>query len=110
MKKKLRFEDAEKFALRNLLVPQQTQLSKLIKTIYDISELTVVAPENRGSVIFWQSVTKAMAKAKLCAPPLPKGSTHAWGARLTRVTAYMALPPPLVGLANSNTTATLPSL
>jgi hypothetical protein len=67
MKKKLRFEDAEKFALRNLLVPQQKQLSKLIKTIYDISELKFVAPENRGSVIFWQSVTTAMAKAKLCA-------------------------------------------
>ena len=67
MKKKLKFEDAEKFALRNLLVPQQKQLSKLIKSIYDISELKFVAPENRGSVIFWQSVTTAMAKAKLCA-------------------------------------------
>jgi len=67
MKKKLRFEDSEKFALRNLLVPQQKQLSKLIKTVYDISDLKFVAPENRGSVIFWQSVTTAMAKAKLCA-------------------------------------------
>jgi hypothetical protein len=67
IKKKLRFEDAEKFALRNLLVPQQKQLSKLIKTVYDISDLKFVAPENRGSVIFWQSVTTDMAKAKLCA-------------------------------------------
>jgi hypothetical protein len=66
-RKLLRFEDAETFALRNLLVPQQKQLSKLIKTIYDISELKFVAAENRGSVIFWQSVTTDMAKAKLCA-------------------------------------------
>ena len=66
LKKKLRFENAERFALRNLLVPQQKQLSKLIKTIYDLSELKFVAPENRGSVIFWQSVTTDIAKAKLC--------------------------------------------
>ena len=66
LKKNLRFENAERFALRNLLVPQQKQLSKLIKSIYDLSELKFVAPENRGSVIFWQSVTTDMAKAKLC--------------------------------------------
>jgi hypothetical protein len=66
-KKTLKFEDAESFALRNLLVPQQKQLSKLIKTIYEISELKFVAPENHGSVVFWPSVTTAMAKARLCA-------------------------------------------
>jgi hypothetical protein len=85
MKKKLKFEDAEKFALRNLLVPQQKQLSKLIKTIYDISELRFVAPENRGSVIFWQSVTTAMAKAKLCAKLTVASSLQNCTRELTRI-------------------------
>jgi hypothetical protein len=85
LKKKLRFEDAEKFALRNLLVPQQKQLSKLIKTIYDISELTFVAPENRGSVIFWQSVTTAMAKAKLCAKLSTESSLQNCSRELMRI-------------------------
>jgi hypothetical protein len=85
MKKKLKFEDAEKFALRNLLVPQQKQLSKLIKTIYDISELTFVAPENRGSVTFWQSVTTAMAKAKLCAKLSTETSLQTCSRELMRI-------------------------
>jgi hypothetical protein len=66
-KKNLKFDDADRYALRNLKIPHQKQLSKLIKTIFDRSELMFVAPANLGSVIFWQSVTTAMAKAKLCA-------------------------------------------
>ena len=85
LKKKLKFEDAEKFAPRNLLVPQQKQLLKLIQTIYDISELTFVAPENRGSVIFWQSVTTAMAKAKLCAKLSTESSLQNCSRELMRI-------------------------
>jgi len=65
-KKKLKFDDADTFALRNLSIPEQKQLSKLIKTIFDDSELKFVAPENRSSVIFWEGATTSMAKAKLC--------------------------------------------
>jgi len=65
-KKKLKFDDADTFALRNLTLPEQKQLSKLIKTIFDDSELKFVAPENRSSVIFWEGATTSMAKAKLC--------------------------------------------
>jgi hypothetical protein len=84
-KRKLKFDDSEVFALRNLKVPQQKQLSKLIKTIYDRSELKFVADEDLGSVIFWQNVTTAMAKAKLCAKLLSETSLQNCTRELMRI-------------------------
>jgi hypothetical protein len=60
-----KFDGADSFALKNLKVPQQKQLAKLIQVIYDRSELRFVKKSELGNQIFWLSVTTQMAKAKL---------------------------------------------
>jgi hypothetical protein len=60
-----KFDGADSFALKNLKVPQQKQLAKLISVIYDRSELRFVKKSEMGNQTFWLSVTTQMAKAKL---------------------------------------------
>jgi hypothetical protein len=60
-----RFDGADSFALKNLKVPQQKQLAKLISVIYDRSELRFVKKSELGNQTFWLSVTTQIAKAKL---------------------------------------------
>jgi hypothetical protein len=62
------FDGATAFALRNLKVPQQKQLAKLIQVIYDeATELRFVKKADLGSQIFWAQCTTQMAKARLFA-------------------------------------------
>ena len=60
------FDGATAFALRNLKVPQQKQLAKLARVIYDEkTELRFVKKADLGSQIFWAQCTTQMAKARL---------------------------------------------
>jgi hypothetical protein len=62
------FDGATAFALRNLKVPQQKQLAKLIRVIFDEeTELRFVKKADLGSQIFWAQCTTQMAKARLFA-------------------------------------------
>jgi hypothetical protein len=62
------FDGATAFALRNLKVPQQKQLAKLIRVIYDEeTELRFVKKADLGSQTFWAQCTTQMAKARLFA-------------------------------------------
>ena len=62
------FDGATTFALRNLKVPQQKQLAKLARVIYDEeTELRFVKKADLGNQTFWAQCTTQMAKAKLFA-------------------------------------------
>ncbi len=62
-----KFDGSTAFALRNLKVPQQKQLAKLIRVIYDEeTELRFVKKADLGSQIFWAQCTTQMSKARMC--------------------------------------------
>ena len=62
------FDGATSFALRNLKVPQQKQLAKLTRVIYDEeTELRFVKKADLGNQTFWEQCTTQMAKTKLFA-------------------------------------------
>jgi hypothetical protein len=62
------FDGAATFGLRNLKVPQQKQLAKLIRVIYDEeTELRFVKKADLGNQVFWLQCTSQMAKDKLFA-------------------------------------------
>ena len=62
------FDGASTFGLRNLKVPQQKQLAKLIRVIYDEeTELRFVKKADLGSQVFWSQCTMQMAKTRLFA-------------------------------------------
>ena len=62
------FDGATSFALRNLKVPQQKQLAKLTRVIYDEeTELRFVKKADLGNQTFWEMCTTQMAKDRLFA-------------------------------------------
>jgi len=80
-----KFDGETTFGPRNLKVPQQRQLAKLIRVIYHQSELRFVKKSELGNVTWWLSVTQEMAKTKLYAKMANETSLQACVRDLQRI-------------------------
>lgn len=80
-----KFDGETTFGPRNLKVPQQRQLAKMIQVIYHQSELRFVKKSELGNQIWWLSVTQAMAKSRLYAKMAKETSLQACVRDLQRI-------------------------